>query len=170
MQLGIYTTTEELQKTRPWTYVPRGYEPDPGETMPVLHLRPWTRTTQSIVEKRAKARGITVMSIDEALKGVGEKDQKSEAYVRELADFLIEDWQNVVYGADVPELNVKKGTPLPCTSTHKVFLFESVQVAVDVIEAARSFANIQIRDETKNAERSSDGTPVRENSQNLTSA
>jgi hypothetical protein len=170
MQLGVYTNTEELQKTRPWTYVPKGYEPEPGEPMPTLHLRPWTRTTQGVVEKRAKARGVTPMDIDDALKGVGTKDPKAEAYVRELADFLIADWTNVAYGTDIPEMGIKKGDALPCVSENKVFLFEDLQVAVDIIDAARSFATVQIKSEAKNAERSSGGAESRENSQNRTSA
>lgn len=195
MKMGIYSSTAELQKTRPWTYRWPGREP--GDDDPVFHLRPFTRTTQGIVDKRAKAKGISAMDADAALKGVGLGDKKAEQYTRELADFLIAEWENIVAAGPVfrldengklpslvqsffatepdddkidefisqhPDLvEFTKGQALPCESRFKVFLFEDVQVAVEIVRAAQSFATVQISDETKNSERSSGGTPVREN-------
>lgn len=204
MRLGIYTNTAELQKTRPWTYIPAGYQPEDGEAMPVFHLRPWTRTTQGIVDKKAKAKNIAIMDANEALKRVGVGDRKAEAYTRELADFLIAEWDGIVAAGPVFVTNEKgklpqivqdffateptddqvaefiaqhpdliefnKGDALPCESRFKVFLFEDVQVAVDIVKQAQKFATVQVADEAKNAERSSDGTPAPENSQSPTSA
>lgn len=151
MQLGVITDPEKLHATRPWTYTPAGYEYGPDEPRVVFHLRPWTRSTQAIVEKRLKARhqGITM---DAALKKLGTGDKKAEAYTRELADFLIVDWENVVYADDAPEADAKKGDPIPCTTSAKVFLFENVGLAVKIIEAAQGFATVQLEEEEKNSE------------------
>jgi len=167
MKLGIYTNTAELQKTRPWVYTPKGHSYEEGEEQVIFHLRPWTRTTQAIVDKRAKAKGVTIMDADKALKGIGQGDKKAEAYTRELADFLIANWENVVFANDAafPDddgnmIEYKKGEPIPCESRFKVFLFEDVEVAVEIVKAAQSFASLQINEEVKNVERSSDGVAV----------
>jgi hypothetical protein len=204
MRLGIYSNTAELQKTREWIFKPNGYEYVEGEDIVKFHLRPWTRTTQGIVDKKAKAKNIAIMDADAALKGVGVGDKKAEAYTRELADFLIAEWENVIAAGPVfyvdkkgklpdaiidfyegnptdeeieafvdghPELiEFRKNDPLPCISRFKVLLFEDVQIAVDIVKAAQSFATLQVSDEAKNAERSSDGTLAPESSPNLTSA
>lgn len=177
MELGIYTSTAELQRTRPWVYTPKGYVYEDEEPQVVFHLRPWTRSSQAIVDKRAKAKGIKSMDADKALKGIGSGDKQSEAYTREMADFLIVNWENVVFANDCvfPDddgnlIEYKKGDPMPCESRFKVFLFEDVNVAVEIVKAAQSFASDQITGETKNSVRSSGGTAVPESLPSQTSA
>lgn len=174
MKLGIYTDAAELQKTRPWTYTPAGHEYGENEEKVIFHLRPFTRTTQELVTKRAKAKNLVQMSAEDALKGVGVGDQKAEAYTRVLADFLIADWEGIVFASDFVDEEsgneYKKGDAIPCESRFKVFLFEDVDVAVQIVKAAQSFATLQISDESKNAGRSSGGTGARESSQSQTSA
>lgn len=169
MKFGIYTDRDELQKTRPWVYTPKGYAYEENEDKVIMHLRPWTRTTQAIVDKRARTKNIAIMDADEMLKGIGSGDKKGEAYVRELADYLISDWEGVVFANDhydpETEAHYKKGDPIPCESKYKVMLFEDVTVTLEIIEAARGFASEQISEEQKNSERSSAGSPVPENSQ-----
>lgn len=159
MKLGVFTDTAELQEARERVFTPDGYVYEPDEPQIKFGIRPWTRTTQELVNKRAKAKNIAIMDADEALKRVGSGDKRAEAYVRELADFLIKWWENVVYGADVPARKAKKGDPMPCTSQNKVFLFEDVTVAVWIVEEAKKMATVQISEEVKNSDSSSGGAP-----------
>lgn len=165
MRLGIRTNAESiLKETHPWVYAPKGYEYGPDEEKVIFHLRAWTRTAQQIVEKRAKQKNLAIMDADEALKKVGGGDKRAEAYLRELADYLIADWENIVFAEDTTLTidgevqSFKAGDQMPCVQQLKVFVFEDVQVAVDVVEAARGLASVQMADEAKNEGRSSAGS------------
>lgn len=162
MKLGIYADREDLQKTREWIYTPKGYVYEEDEARVSLMLRPFTRTTQATVDKRARSKNLAIMDADEALRGVGSGDKRAEAYTRELADFLIADWTGVVFANDhfdsETQTQFSKGDPIPCTSRYKILLFEDVNVAVEIVTAAQGFATIQISEEAKNSGRSSDGS------------
>lgn len=161
MKLGIMTSANELQKVHAVPYEPEGYVFEENEPRVIFHLRPWTRTTQSIVEKRAKGKGMAVPSDGNPLKGIGSGDKKAEAFTRELAMYLVADWEGVVYGSDMQDdegnIVARKGDPLPCEDANKVFLFEDIAVAVWVVEQAQKLVSQQLRDEVGNSESSSDG-------------
>lgn len=161
MKFGVPVGREEIQKAREWKYIPKDYTPEPDEEMPTFWIKPWTRTLQGLVDKRARAMNIAIMDANEALKGVGTGDKKAEAYVRVLADTLIVDWKNVVFTNDFtdPETgeSYKTNDPLPCEAKFKVFVFENTDFVVSVLDAAKSFASSQIEDEAKNSARSSVG-------------
>lgn len=168
--LGIYTDAAELQKTRPWQYTRPGEEPTEHDA--ILHLRPFTRTTQGIVERKAKAKGIEVMDADAALAGIGQGDKKAEAFMRVLFDFLIAEWENVVTNNAFfdGERHFDVGAPLPCELRFKVMLIEDMDLAVRLINQAKAMATLQVGDETKNSVRSSGGEVLGGNSLNPASA
>jgi hypothetical protein len=172
MKLGIFTSNEDLQRTRPWIYPPSVED----EEKVIFHLRPWTRSSLAIVEKRAKAKNIAVMDADQVLWGIGgnDKDRRNEAYLRELANYLIADWEGITFANEFVDPDTgteyKVGDPMPCDYRMKVFLFENSQLAVDIVSAAQKFATIEITDDAKNSERSFAGEDARKNSPNRVSA
>jgi hypothetical protein len=140
-KLSIITDPERLYASA-WVELraPEYPEFDDGSGVYVrLKIRPWTRTTQSIVEKKAK-HGAGIAE-GESIIPDGTGDRKSEKFTQSLADYLLDDWENVVDAS---------GAALPCTFANKLWAFESVDLATIVINEAKRLAGKVVRDEAKN--------------------
>lgn len=156
MKLGILTDVSALQNPQWVYYDEEGFDEGPEEERVAFLIRPQTRTNLAIVERNAKkaelARKRSTNLNRDDIGGEG----KGEAWVRELAKFLLVDWRNVVDGATHETLE--------CSEKNKLLLFENTTIALWIIERAKELCSQKIEEETKNSNGSFDGGSDRPNS------
>ncbi len=146
MKLGVHTDMEALQVPVK-CHLDLPELNDGTDEKVYLWIRPWTRTAQAIVAKKAKLKGEIS---DEELRAAGTGDLDSERYTRSLANFLLTDWENVT---DVNKVSDEfpQGEPLECNERNKMALFEDLQVALWVVEKAKTLATKKLPGDLKNS-------------------
>lgn len=116
---------------------------DDGDGAVRFRVRPWTRTSQADVDRLAKdKRYIESLGIDWEGLPKGSGNRRVELHTIVLAEYLLADWEGLV-GDD-------GATPLPCTLTNKIWAFESVDLAVRILEWAKEGGAKLVGDEAGN--------------------
>jgi hypothetical protein len=140
MNLALATTASDLAEDSWFTFAE-------DDLAPVrFKIRPWTRTTQSEIDERAKKR-VALKKLEqfraegvEIPKGTG--DRKTEAQTVETADYLIEDWENVTDSKD---------RPLECNIVNKLWAFESIDLAMWILARAKERGGRLVEAQAKNS-------------------